>query len=47
VVFRDDSHRWIRVQRLGFLCEIGLRREEIGLSELLGATLTVGLKMDG
>ena len=33
VVFRNDSHRWIRDQRLGFLCEIGPRRGKIGLAD--------------
>src|SRR5205814_2728946 len=36
VVFRDDSHRWIRDQRLGFLCGIGPRRGEIGPAEVFG-----------
>src|SRR6266540_3913219 len=46
-VFRRGFHRWIRDQRLGFLCEIGPRRVEIGPAEVLGAMWAVGFKIYG
>src|SRR6266540_3532529 len=36
-VFRRGYHRWSKDQRLGFLCEIGPRRVEIGPAEVFGA----------
>ena len=47
MAFRNDYHRWIRDQRLGFLCEIRLRREEIGPAEVFGAMWAVGFKIYG
>ena len=41
-VFRDGFCRWIRDQRLGFICEIGPRRVEIGPAEVFGVMRAVG-----